>query len=131
MTKDFNELLEIARSNISRNPSLFGRSTNDIANQYLNGLKDELNEVMVEIKESNQIYLQDELSDIAWDYACVLASLEAGGYIESATAVIEHGLNKYAKRSPAFLEASDAMWEAIKVEQKADLKKQHQAKYGN
>lgn len=77
------------------------------------------------IKDNNSVYLEDELSDIAWDYACLLVQLEHAGYIDSAEAVIAHGLLKYSERAPAFLEASEDMWDAIKRKQKADLKKRH------
>lgn len=127
----FRDILNIARENIRQNPSLQGRPVDEIALQYLSGLKDEVEEVHVEIKEHNRVHLEDELSDIAWDYACVLAQLEYAGYIESAEAVIAHGFSKYSERAPAFLEASEEMWDAIKVKQKAELKHRHETLYGN
>jgi NTP pyrophosphatase (non-canonical NTP hydrolase) len=127
----FREILDIARENIQKNPSLQGRAAEDVALQYLGGLKDEVEEVRDEVKENNRVHLEDELSDIAWDYACVLAQLEQAGYIDSAEAVIAHGLLKYSERAPAFLEASEDMWDAVKAKQKIDLKNRHQEKYGN
>lgn len=127
----FRELLDIARENIKKNPSLQGRSVDEVALQYLTGLRDEVEEVREEIKENNSVFLVDELSDIAWDYACVLAQLESQGYIENAEAVIAHGLVKYTERAPAFLENSEKPWDAIKKIQKERLLKQHQEKYGN
>ena len=129
MSKVFLEILDIARENIRRNPSLVGRSGDELGLQYLGGLKDEVEEVAVEIKENNAVYLQDELSDIAWDYACVLAALEQKGLIESAEAVLAHGLEKYSERAPAFLEASEEQWDAVKKTQKEILKARHQALY--
>ena len=127
----FRDIVNIARENIRQNPSLQGRAADEVALQYLSGLKDEVEEVRVEIKEQNRVHLEDELSDIAWDYACVLAQLEHAGYIDSAEAVIAHGLSKYSERAPAFLESSEDMWDAIKTKQKADLKKRHESLYGN
>ncbi len=127
----FSDILRIARENIRHNPSLQGRDVVEVAAQYLEGLQDEVAEVRVEIKEHNRIHLEDELSDIAWDYACVLAKLEEAGYIASAEAVIAHGLAKYAERAPAFLEASEDMWDAVKAKQKAELKQRHEELYGN
>lgn len=127
----FRDILAIARENIRQNPSLQGRPVDEVALQYLSGLKDEVEEVRVEIKEHNRVHLEDELSDIAWDYACVLAQLEHAGYIDSAEAVIVHGLDKYKERAPAFLEASEEMWDAIKTKQKAELKQRHEELYGN
>lgn len=131
MQPGFLEILAIARENIRRNPSLQGRTGVDVGLQYLSGLKDEVEEVSVEIKENNTVYLQDELSDIAWDYACVLASLEQRGLIESAEAVLAHGLEKYSQRAPAFLEASEDHWDAVKMTQKEVLRKRHEELYGN
>lgn len=131
MQKGFLEILEIARDNIRHNPSLANRSGVDVGLQYLSGLKDEVEEVVVEVKENNAVYLEDELSDIAWDYACVLASLEQKGLIKSAEAVLAHGLEKYSERAPAFLEASEDHWETVKKIQKEVLKKRHEELYGN
>jgi NTP pyrophosphatase (non-canonical NTP hydrolase) len=127
----FRDILDIARENIRQNPSLQGRSAEDVALQYLKGLQDEVAEVTEEVREHNRVHLEDELSDIAWDYACVLAKLEQDGYIDSAEAVITHGLNKYSERAPAFLEASEEMWDAVKTKQKTDLKTRHEELYGN
>jgi NTP pyrophosphatase (non-canonical NTP hydrolase) len=127
----FSDILDIARENIRKNPSLQGRSSEEVALQYLSGLKDEVEEVRDEIRKNNQVHLEDELSDIAWDYACVLAQLEHAGYIKSAEAVITHGLTKYSERTPAFLELSEDMWDAIKAKQKVELKQRHEEQYGN
>jgi NTP pyrophosphatase (non-canonical NTP hydrolase) len=129
--ENFRDILNIARENIRNNPSLQGRGAEEIVLQYLGGLKDEVEEVRNEIKVDNRIHLEDELSDIAWDYACVLAQLEYAGYIESTEAVIAHGLSKYSERAPAFLESDEGMWDTIKAKQKAELKKRHEELYGN
>ena len=126
----FRDLLNIARENIRHNPSLVDRSGVELGLQYLGGLKDEIEEVTAEIKDQNTVYLEDELSDIAWDYACVLASLEQKGLIESAEAVLAHGLEKYSRRAPAFLETTEDHWDSIKKLQKEELKKRHEALYG-
>ena len=127
----FRDILDIARENIRNNPSLQSRPSEEVALQYLAGLKDEVEEVRAEIKENNCVYLEDELSDIAWDYTCALAQLELAGYIESAEAVIAHGLAKYSERAPAFLEATEEPWEAVKAKQKAELRRRHEELYGS
>ncbi|MBP9842827.1 MAG: hypothetical protein KBC62_02365, partial [Candidatus Pacebacteria bacterium] len=114
MSERFLKILAIARDNIRLNPSLVGRPTDEVALQYLDGLKDEVEEVRAEIRHQNSVRLEDELSDIAWDYACLLAQLEAGGYIENIDEVLEHGFKKYSERAPAFLEKSEDAWEAVK-----------------
>jgi NTP pyrophosphatase (non-canonical NTP hydrolase) len=126
----FRDIITIARENIRQNPSLQGRPTKDVVLQYLEGLKDEVEEVRQEVKENNKVHLEDELSDIAWDYACILAQLELAGYIDSAEAVIEHGLSKYSERAPAFLADTEEPWEAVKTKQKSELKVRHEELYG-
>lgn len=127
----FSDILDIARENIKRNPSLAGRSVEDVVHQYLRELSDEVQEVTNEVRAGNKIHLEDELSDIAWDYACVLAQLELRGYIDSGEAVLEHGLKKYSERAPAFLEVSEDLWDAVKKTQKEQLKQRHEETYGN
>jgi NTP pyrophosphatase (non-canonical NTP hydrolase) len=127
----FNDILAIARDNIFKNPDLQNRPAEQVVHKYLDGLKDEVEEVREEIRDKNRVFLEDELSDIAWDYACMLAALERAGYISSAEAVIVHGLEKYATRAPAFLETSEDMWDDIKAKQKLELTQRHQQLYGN
>ncbi len=131
MIPNFENILAIARENVRKNPSIVKTETVDVALRYLKGLKEEVEEVQVEIKEKNSVYLTDELSDIAWDYAVLIALLETRGFIESAEEVLAHGCEKYSERAPAFLEESNEQWNAVKTKQKAELKKKHEAYYGN
>lgn len=131
MPKGFLDILEIARENIRKNPSLAGRPAEDIARQYLKGLSEEVEEVTAEVRPKNKVHLEDELSDIAWDYACVLVQLEMCGYIDNAEAVLTHGFTKYSERRPAFLESGEEAWESVKGVQKQALKKRHEDTYGN
>lgn len=130
MSEAFLKLIALARENIQYNPSLKGKTGEAVALQYLSGLMEEIEEVKVEIRADNQIYLTDELSDIAWDYACVLAQLEQAGYIERAEDMLTLGLQKYTERAPAFLEMTNERWNVIKAQQKLDLKQRHQEMYG-
>lgn len=127
----FRGILDLARENIRKNPSLQNRPAEEVALQYLEGLQDEVEEVRDEVKEQNQVHLEDELSDIAWDYCCLLAQLEYSGYIKDAESVLTHGLRKYTERAPAFLEESEDAWEAVKARQKTELTQRHQDTYGN
>lgn len=130
METHFLKILEIARENVRKNPSIVDVPTTEICERYLEGLMDEVAEVRAEIREHNEVHLTDELSDIAWDYAVVLALAEYRGLIENAESVLVHGAAKYGERAPAFLEPSEDMWDAVKAKQKADLKARHQEKYG-
>jgi NTP pyrophosphatase (non-canonical NTP hydrolase) len=127
----FMDMLELARENVRSNPSVVNNSTEDVYHSYLQALKDEAEEVTAEVKEDNSVYLTDELSDIAWDYAMILALLESRGYILSAEEVLTHGFNKYYERTPALRESSSEMWQAIKKTQKEELKKRHEEKHGS
>lgn len=131
MEASFLKILEIARENVRKNPSIVDVPTSQICERYLEGLMDEVAEVRAEIREHNEVHLTDELSDIAWDYAVVLALAEYRGLIGSAESVLAHGYKKYAERAPAFLEASEDMWDEVKAKQKAELKARHQEKYGS
>lgn len=131
MEAHFLKILEIARENVRKNPSIVKVPTAEICERYLEGLMDEVTEVRAEIREHNEVHLTDELSDIAWDYAVVLALAEYRGLIENAELVLAHGAEKYGERAPAFLESSEDMWNAVKAKQKADLKARHQEKYGS
>lgn len=129
MMERFDSILNIARENIERKPSLQDRSVEAVAIQYLHGMQEEIEEVRAEIKIDNKIFLQDELADIAWDYACLLAQLEQAGYIDNAETVLQHGLAKYSERASAFLESDSGQWEATKAKQKAVLQERHEALY--
>lgn len=131
MKKSFLDILTIARENVKKNPSIFGYDTYEVASRYMAGLKDEVEEVRAEMRENNTVYLADELSDLAWDYAVLIALLEDRGLIVNAEDVLEHGYQKYSERAPAFLEASSEKWDEVKIMQKQDLQRQHQEKYGN
>ena len=130
MEAHFLKILEIARENVRKNPSVVDVPTGEILERYLSGLMDEVAEVRAEIREHNEVHLTDELSDIAWDYAVVLALAEQRGLIGSAESVLAHGYTKYAERAPAFLESSEDKWDEVKAKQKAELKARHQDKYG-
>jgi NTP pyrophosphatase (non-canonical NTP hydrolase) len=129
--KGFLDILAIARENVRKNPTIVDGSTEAMCHRYINGLRDEVTEVADEIKENNAVYLEDELSDIAWDYATLIALAEYRGLIPSAEAVLEHGFLKYSERTPAFLEGSQDLWNEIKTKQKERLKHKHEALYGN
>jgi NTP pyrophosphatase (non-canonical NTP hydrolase) len=130
MSKNFVDVLNLARHNVKTNPAVISGDTEEMANRYLDGVQEEVDEVRSEIKRSNEIYLRDELSDIAWDYACTLALLEERGMLEDAEAVLNHAHEKYTERSPAFSYTDDELWDTIKAKQKQTLAARHQEKYG-
>lgn len=129
MPKSFLDILAIARENVRKNPSIVGESTVTVCQRYIDGLRDEVAEVADEIKENNAVYLEDELSDIAWDYATLIALAEYRGLIPSAEGVLEHGFQKYSERTPAFLLGNQDLWNEIKAKQKETLNQRHKVMY--
>ena len=128
--KNFAQLIALARRNATENEWVTNMSTEEAVQQYLNGLHDEVVEVQAEARENNSVHLEDELSDIAWDYAALLAICEDRGLITSAESVFAHASKKYSERQPAFLAADHDLWKGIKDTQKAELKKRHKERYG-
>lgn len=64
---------------------------------FLEGIKDELDEVAIEMKDKNHVYLEDELGDIFWDYICLIENLEHEGKITKKR-VFERCYKKFSER---------------------------------
>lgn len=94
---------------------------------YLQGLKDEIIEVQDEILDDNVIYLEDELSDILWDYMNFLYLLEDGGKIDSWKSVFKKSMSKYDERITDQL--NGVTRKETKEMQKARLKKENAKRY--
>lgn len=129
MKKTFEDMLDIARENVRKNPTIVEKETTAVSMRYIQGLLSEAEEVCDEITEDNEVYLTDELCDIAWDYAMLLAVLEERGFISSIEDVLTHGHKKYTERSPAFVEETNDLWDSIKKKQKEELQNQHTERY--
>ena len=97
---------------------------------YIEWLKEELEEVKQEIKESNSVYLEDELWDIFWDYICLLHSLEEEKMI-NRDKVFERCYKKYIERLWTSAEFKQVNWQETKKKQKEELKKEHDLMYNN
>ncbi len=82
-------------------------------------LKNEINEVIVEIEGGNPIFLEDELGDVLWDYFCLLHSLDIEWRIKKKR-VFERALKKFSERI-----GNDMVWKnnwnEIKIHQKQEL----------
>lgn len=128
--ENLRKLFDIAAENVAKNPTITGRDTGEVARKYLSGLADEVAEVEVELKPDNVVRLQDELSDIMWDYKVLLAICAERGWIDSVDDVYQHAYEKYVERAPAFLESDNEMWTAIKNKQKSEIARKHEERYG-
>ena len=132
--KTFIDILNIAREKVRKDPYEINMSTEDAIDNCLQGIRDEVDEVKEEVRKDNEVYLVDEVGDISWDYARLLAFLEERGLIKDAEEVFEHGFNKYEERSLANINNKESdpwvPWNKVKEKQKKELKKKHEEKYG-
>lgn len=99
MLTEFLKIIEEKSEYDRNNPWYVGSET------YLEGIADEIKEVKAEMRDENQIFLTDELTDILWDYLNLLSSLKKEGKIESIEAVIQHAERKYGQRIAAVKES--------------------------
>lgn len=84
---------------------------------YLEWMKWEIEEAIVEIKENNTVYLEDELWDVFWTYLCLLHSLENEWKITSAEKVFERCYDKFSGR--IWVNADGwKHWDEVKAAQK-------------
>lgn len=101
---------------------------------YFEWIKNELEEVEFEMKKNNEVYLEDELWDLLWNYMSLLSSLKKEWKISTVESVLNRAEKKYKQRVEAIEheetdEDKSAAWKAIKEVQKDLLKKQHNWKY--
>lgn len=99
---------------------------------YLEWVIEEFEEMKVEIKKNNSVYLEDELWDIFWDFMCLLSSLKQEWYISSEKKVFERCRKKFSERIWAVRKSipwQDWIWAGVKKIQKAELKKEFEEKY--
>lgn len=97
---------------------------------YLNWIREELEEVEKEIKENNNVYLEDELWDVFWDYLCLLHSLENEWKITNAEKVFERCYKKFGERVGYDWDWLHN-WQEVKDKQKQELKLEHNKLYKN
>ena len=90
---------------------------------YWEGLEEEIQEAKNEL-DTNQVYLEDELWDVLWDYLCLLNSLEKEGKISSVEKVLERAYTKYSGRINTETWENNWKWEEIKEKQKKLLKEE-------
>ncbi|HEX6734398.1 MAG TPA: MazG nucleotide pyrophosphohydrolase domain-containing protein [Azonexus sp.] len=85
---------------------------------YLQGLKDEVDEVIEELPRQRNCYLEDELGDLLWNCLNTVFAVEkeTGITLES---VLDRACRKFETRLSG-LEAGRS-WQAIKEEQKQAL----------
>ncbi len=101
---------------------------------YMSEIISEIEEVKAEVRKDNEIHLEDELSDVLWDYVALLFVLQKNGYIKRVENIFEHAVDKYSERL-GFLhlpegEIADAVkfWNTVKKKQKENLQKRAREK---
>jgi NTP pyrophosphatase (non-canonical NTP hydrolase) len=96
---------------------------------YFQEIRKEIDEAQAENREHNTVYLEDELGDVFWDYMMLLNALASEGKITNVEKVFERCWKKFSGRiSESGENRSD--WNEVKAQQKAELKVEHEKKYG-
>ena len=103
-----NTLMEIARRKAAFD---LGHNWSNGPETYLTAIKNEADEVIEEISNSRPCYLEDELTDILWNYLNVLAALEKEADIDLPS-VLTRACNKYEERMSGI--ESGERWADIK-----------------
>lgn len=81
----------------------------------------ELEEVKEEMGADKQVFLEDELGDVLWDYLHLLYNLDQEGKIELEN-VFSRSLKKYTERVEGIQNQSS--WQEIKKKQKLELEQE-------
>lgn len=96
---------------------------------YLKWIAEELEEMKDEIKTNNSVFLEDELWDVFWDYACLLHSLQKWWYISSPEKVFERCYKKFSERIEANRQTDwckRECWKDVKKKQKQELQEEQE-----
>jgi NTP pyrophosphatase (non-canonical NTP hydrolase) len=65
---------------------------------YFDQIRKEIDEAEAENRDKNQVYLEDELGDVFWDYLMLLNALASEGKISSIEKVFERCHKKFTER---------------------------------
>ena len=113
--KEFDDLLAIAKRKLDFDQNnLFSNGSTT----YLAEMKKEIDEVLEEISQSRNCYLEEELGDVLWDYLNVLVAMEKETGI-NPQAILARACKKYDERVSG-IEVGE-FWENIKERQKLRL----------
>ncbi len=98
---------------------------------YFDYLKWEIPEVEEELKENNQVHLEDELWDILWTYMLLIEWLEKKWMVRWLEKIIARAEIKYEERINAVKNSDNEKraWDTVKALQKQKLKEEHKEKY--
>ena len=90
---------------------------------YWENLKWEIQEAEAEIN-THQVYLEDELWDVLWDYLCLLNSLKSEWKITSVERVMDRALTKFSWRINKDTWDYNWDWQEIKKVQKEKIEEE-------
>lgn len=93
---------------------------------YFQWIIDEVEEALEQNRENNSVYLEDELSDILWDFLNLIYFLEKEEKI-NLESVFKRCLQKYSQRTAGLKKG--VSWDNIKTIQKQQLIQEHKEKY--
>lgn len=91
---------------------------------YFEEMQKEIQETLVEYKSNKQVYLEDELGDILWDYLNLLTNLEKENKIESIEKIFQRANKKYTQRVTGIQNGTG--WDKVKQIQKQELKQEQE-----
>ncbi len=111
----------------ARIPFLIKKGDGDFyrgSDTFLRWIENEIEEMKDELKNWNQVLLEDELGDIFWDYICFLENLESEWKITKAR-VFDRCYEKFSERlNPDGSNNGD--WYEVKKRQKEKLIREQQ-----
>lgn len=116
--KSFDQLIAIAKRKTEFDKT---KKPQVLADNYLQEIKNEVDEVLEELPNNRLCYLEDELADVLWDYvnAVLLLEKEQGVDLKS---VLTRACKKYDQRVTAIEQGIS--WNDVKKEQKEQLAKE-------
>jgi len=121
ITNNFKELLELAgkKKNLDKDDTW-----SEGAITYFKEIQNEIQESLVEYKAGKQVYLEDELGDILWDYLNLLTNLESENKINLEKVFIRAN-KKYQERISGL--NYNSTWSEVKKKQKEELRIEQEA----
>lgn len=120
MNEEILKIIELTKDKhtIDKNNSWFKNSQT-----YLDEIKKELEEVEIELKNDKQVFLEDELGDVLWDYFNFLTNLEDENKIKVKN-VFKRCFKKYSERLEGIKKG--IRWNETKEKQKQELQKEQE-----
>ena len=116
ITDNFKQILELAKGKLEMDKQ---GTWSKGSITFFEEIQNEIQESLIEYKAEKQVYLEDELGDILWDYLNLLTNLESEKKINLEKVFIRAN-KKYNQRISGL--NYNSTWEKVKKKQKEELK---------